>query len=376
MAIPGDPPIVKATKRIYVPLIGIFIIALVAALVSAASFLIPVTAAILSYFVFSRPRRALERLGLPNMLIATLFTSVLFVATGAAIAWFAEPVANLIDDMPGLMREMQYKLGDGTGALAKVNEAAQAIDEAVGNSDKKTAMEVEVVSETSTSVTILTMAPQVISQVIFAIFLTFFLIGSGDFFALRTVESLPKLRDKRHAVEIIKTIEDRLGRYLGGIALINAGLGLSIGAAMYLWELPNAIAIGAMAFTLNFIPFLGAVVGAGVAGLVAFVSFNEPWEAFGVFMTYMALTSIEGQIVTPLLISRRMRLNTPILFLVVAFFAYIWSVVGMVVAVPILIVAKIVCDEVEGLRAVGHFLGDSSDRPPRRQTAPPRAPET
>lgn len=360
----------SAPKRIYVPLIGIFLIALVAALVSAANFLIPVTAAVLSYFVFSRPRRVLEKLGLPSMLIATLFTSILFVITGVGIAWFAEPVANLIDDMPVLMRDMQLKLGDSEGALAKVNEAAKAIDDAVGSSEEKTAMEVEVVSETSTSTTILTMAPKVMSQVIFAIFLTFFLIGSGDFFALRTVESLPKLRDKRRAVDIIKTIEDRLGRYLGGIAVINAGLGLCIGIAMYLWEVPNAIAIGVMAFAFNFIPFLGAVVGAGVAGLVAFVSFDHAWSAIFVFMTYMALTSIEGQIVTPLMISRRMKLNTPILFMVVAFFAYIWSVVGMVVAVPILIVAKIVCDEVEGLHAVGHFLGDSSGPPLKRQTQP------
>ncbi len=359
----------QAPKRIYVPLLGIFIIALVAALVSAANFLIPVTAAILSYFVFSRPRRALERLGLPNMVIATLFTSILFVMVGAGIAWFAEPVANLIDDMPGLMQQMQAKLGDSSGALAKVNEAAKAIDDAVGNGAEKRAMEVEVVSETSTSITILTMAPKVMSQVIFAIFLTFFLIGSGDFFALRTVESLPTLSDKRRAVDIIKTIEDRLGRYLGGIALINAGLGISIGAAMYLWELPNALAIGVMAFVLNFIPFLGAVVGAGVAALVAFVSFDQPWAAFGVFMTYMALTSIEGQVVTPLVISRRMQLNTPILFLIVAFFAYIWSVVGMVVAVPVLIVAKIVCDEIEGLGALGHFLGDSSETSHRGRKA-------
>ncbi len=359
----------QAPKRIYVPLLGIFIIALVAALVSAANFLIPVTAAILSYFVFSRPRRALERFGLPNMVIATLFTSILFVMVGAGIAWFAEPVANLIDDMPGLMQQMQAKLGDSSGALAKVNEAAKAIDDAVGNGGEMQAMEVEVVSETSTSITILTMAPKVMSQVIFAIFLTFFLIGSGDFFALRTVESLPTLSDKRRAVDIIKTIEDRLGRYLGGIALINAGLGISIGAAMYLWELPNALAIGVMAFVLNFIPFLGAVVGAGVAGLVAFVSFDQSWAAFGVFMTYMALTSIEGQVVTPLVISRRMQLNTPILFLIVAFFAYIWSVVGMVVAVPVLIVAKIVCDEIEGLGALGHFLGDSSETSHRGRKA-------
>lgn len=350
-----------APKRIYVPLIGIFVIALVAALVSAASFLIPVTAAILSYFVFSRPRRVLERFGMPNMLIAALFTSILFVITGVAVAWFAEPVANLIDDMPRLMAEMQYKLGQGEGALDKVNKAAKAIDDAVGNGNEKKAMEVEVVDDTSTSVTILTMAPKVLSQVIFAIFLTFFLIGSGDFFARRTVQSLPTLRDKRRAVEIIKTVEDRLGRYLGGIAVINAGLGLSIGVAMWLWDLPNAIAIGVMGFAFNFIPFLGAVVGAGVAAIVAFVSFSEPWEAFGVFATYMALTSIEGQIVTPLAISRRMRLNTPILFMVVAFFAYIWSVVGMVVAVPVLIVIKIICDEIDGLRALGHFLGDNSD---------------
>jgi len=351
---------VKAQKRIYVPLVGMFLIVLVAALIFAANFLIPVTAAILSYFVFSRPRRTLERWGLPNMLIATLFTSILFVGVGIAIAWFAEPVAAMIDDMPGLLQEMQAKLGDSDGTIAKVNEAAKAIDDAVASTNSEPAMEVEVVPATSTSVTIMTMAPKVMGQVIFAIFLTFFLIGSGDFFALRTVESLPTLKDKRHAVEIIRTIEDRLGHYLGGIAIINAVLGISIGAAMFFWGVPNAIAIGVMGFALNFVPFLGAVVGASIAALIAYVALPTGWEAVGVFATYMTLTSIEGQVVTPLMISRRMQLNTPILFLIVAFFAYIWSVVGMVVAVPILIVAKIVCDEIDSLKPLGHFLGDSA----------------
>ncbi len=364
-----------AEKRIYVPLIGMFLIMLVAALILAANFLIPVTAAILSYFVFSRPRRTLARWGLPNMLIATLFTSILFVGVGIAIAWFAEPVAALIDDMPRLLQEMQSKLGDGGGTIAKVNEAAKAIDDAVSSASAEPAMEVEVVSNTSTSMTIMTMAPKVMGQVIFAIFLTFFLIGSGDFFALRTVESLPTLKDKRRAVEIIRTIEDRLSRYLGGIAIINAALGVSIGVAMYLWGVPNAIAIGVMGFALNFVPFLGAVAGASIAALVAFVSLTTGWEAVGVFATYMALTSIEGQVVTPVVIARRMQLNTPILFLIVAFFAYIWSVVGMVVAVPVLIVAKIVCDEIDGLKAVGHFLGDNTSREAKAKSVPEAKPK-
>lgn len=152
---------------------------------------------------------------------------------------------------------------------------------------------------------------------------------------------------------------------LGGIAIISGVLGLSIGVTMYLWGVPNAIALGIMGFTLNFAPFLCAVAGASIAALIAFVSLDTGWGAIGVFTTYMALTSIEGQLVTPVMIARRMQLNTPILFLIVAFFAYIWSVVGMVVAVPVLIVTKIVCDEVDGLKAIGQFLGDSSVREPK-----------
>lgn len=71
-----------------------------------------------------------------------------------------------------------------------------------------------------------------------------------------------------------------------------------------------------------------------------FSEFRELWPTFGVFFTYMALTSFEGQLMTPYLLSSRLKLNTPFVFISVAFFAWIWSVIGMVVAVPILIVAK------------------------------------
>ncbi|RKF17287.1 AI-2E family transporter [Roseovarius spongiae] len=328
-------------------------------MVWASSFLIPITAAILSYLVFSRPRRWLARRGLPDMLIATIFTSFLFVLLGVAIIWFAEPVVNFIDELPELARDFQQELASEGGPLAALNEAATAIGDAVEGETEKKPLKVEVVSDKSTTSTILTMAPSVLGQVVFAIFLTFFLIGSGDFFARRTVESIARLRDKRRAVEVIHTIEERLGRYLGGIAVINAGLGLSIGTAMWFWGLSNYIGLGVMGFVLNFVPFLGAVAGAAISGFIAYVTLGDGWIAFGAAATYMALTSIEGQVVTPLLISRRMELNTPILFLVVAFFAYIWSVIGMVVAVPILIVAKIICDEVEGLQRLGYFLGDA-----------------
>ena len=192
----------------------------------------------------------------------------------------------------------------------------------------------------------------------FALILLFFLVASGDLFLMKMLQSFERFSDKRRAVVVMKAIEDRLGYYLGGIALINAGLGVVIGAAMYLWGLPSAIVLGFMAFGLNFVPFLGGLMGATIAAAVAFVSLDGTWAAVGVFVTYIALTSIEGQFITPMAISRRMRLNTTIVFLTVAFFAWIWSVMGMVVALPILIVIKIICDETQSFATLGRFLGD------------------
>ena len=85
------------------------------------------------------------------------------------------------------------------------------------------------------------------------------------------------------------------------------------------------------------------------------------------FFTYILLTSLEGQFVTPMVISRRMRLNTTIVFLTVAFFAWIWSVIGMIVALPVLIVIKIACDEMENMQTLARFLGDFDSEPAQEE---------
>lgn len=73
--------------------------------------------------------------------------------------------------------------------------------------------------------------------------------------------------------------------------------------------------------------------------------------------------------VTPVIISRRMHLNTTVVFLAVAFFAWIWSVMGMVVALPVLIVIKIACDETHSLRTLGRFLGEADEASPHAETS-------
>lgn len=358
-------------KTTALPVIGIFVIMLIYGLVAASNFLIPVTAAVLAYFVLSRPRRGLQRLGIPSGAVAVLFTGLIITLLSLSLYYFSSPVSMMVRDVPELIEQLQDRISATQNDTIKaVAEAAEAVDNMIETKEAQTEkpLEVAVVDKENSTRQILTLAPQLVSQLLFAVLLLFFLLSSGDFFLQRAVESIGRTKDKSRALEIVATIERRLGRYLGGITLINAGLGLTIGAAMFLMGINQYIAIGVMAFALNFIPYFGGLAGACIAALVASSQFGAIWSPLLVFAVYMGCTSIEGQLVTPLLISRRMHLNAPVLFLVVAFFAYIWSVIGMIVAVPLLIVAKIILDEIEPMRHMGRFLGDAQDMDDEAQT--------
>ncbi|MEX3013956.1 AI-2E family transporter [Gymnodinialimonas hymeniacidonis] len=353
----------RALGRLEIPIIGIFAILLLQGLVWASDFLIPLITACLGYFVLNRPRRWLEKLGIPPFVSAILFTTVLTVMIALLLVQLSAPAAQFIEDLPSLIEQIQEKLRESGGTLEAINDATVAAEEIIADQDQAT-VAVEVVSDTGLVATLFSMAPGFLSRIMFALLLLFFLIASGDMFFTKTVQSFDRFRDKRRAVEVLHSVEDRLGYYLGGITVINFGLGIAVAIAMALWGVPGAPVFGFMAFCLNFVPFLGGLLGASIAAAVAFVSLDGTWIAAGVFATYVILTSIEGQFVTPLLISRRMRLNTTVVFLTVAFFAWIWSVMGMVVALPILIVVKIACDETESLSTVGRFLGGLDDDDP------------
>lgn len=357
----------KPRHPLAIPVTGIFTLMLVYGLIFASEFLIPVTTAVLGYFILNAPRRALSRLGLPAPVTATIFTCILggLIALGGLA--LSDPIYNFVADIPGLIEEFMAELTGPGGPLEAVNRAADATGRALDSSGGQAPMQVEVVDNVGLATSVASIAPSLLSQLVFAICLLFFLVASGDLFIQKAVQIADRFEDKRNTVRMIRTIEARLGNYLGAITLINAGLGLCIGVAMWIWGLSSPWLIGLMAMTLNFVPFVGAAVGALISGVIAYIAFGDGWTAFAIFATYYGLTALEGQLITPALLGQRLRLNVTMVFLSVAFFAWIWSVMGMVVAVPLLIVIKVVCDNVPKLRKIGLFLGDAEGFVPGEQ---------
>ncbi|WP_179380817.1 AI-2E family transporter [Jannaschia marina] len=364
------PGVRKGRNPLLVPVTGIFVLLLVHALIFASEFLIPVTTAVLGYFILNAPRRALARVGIPSPVAAGIFTALIGVVLTLGAMALSDPISQFVTDIPDLIDSFFATLSAPGGPFEAFNRAAQATDQVMGEPGEAP-VRVQVVSNSSIAASVASVAPGLLGQVVFALCLLFFLVASGDLFIQKALQVADRFEDKKTTLMMVRTIEARLGNYLGAITLINIVLGLVIGAAMWMWDLPSPWLVGCMATVLNFVPFVGAVIGALVAGVIAFVAFADTWTALAVLATYYALTAIEGQLVTPALVGQRLRLNVTMVFLSVAFFAWIWSVMGMVVAVPLLIVVKVVCDAVPRYNKLGIFLGDATGfQPGERGTSP------
>ena len=206
-------------------------------------------------------------------------------------------------------------------------------------------------------------APTILAQILFTAILLYFLLASGDMFYLKIIQSFTAMRDKRDAYRVLRRIEAGLGAYFGAITLINAVFGVAVGIALWLLGMPVPVMFAVLTFVLNFIPFVGGFITAGLVAAVAllwFEGFAQPALVVGVFLV---LAFIESEVITPLMVSRKMRMNTAALFIAVAFWAWLWSVMGMLVAVPMMVVIRVIAEQVPGLAKVANFLSGEDEKP-------------
>ena len=184
----------------------------------------------------------------------------------------------------------------------------------------------------------------------------FFLLISGDTFLRRLVEILPRFKDKRQAVEISRQIEADISVYLATITMMNAAVGVATGIIAAACGLGNPLLWGTVAFLLNYVPILGPAIGAVIFVFVGLLSIDALWLAFVPAGAYVLIHVIEGEAVTPMLLARRFTINPVLVILAIVFWYWMWGVLGVILAMPMLAITKIICDRIEPLVAFGHFI--------------------
>jgi predicted PurR-regulated permease PerM len=189
------------------------------------------------------------------------------------------------------------------------------------------------------------------------VFLTYFLLISGQHFKRRLVELAgPRLERQRITVNVLDEISEQIQRYL----LVQVFTGAIVAAATWLaltWASVEQAAVWSiLAGVFNSIPYFGPVIVSGGLFGVAFLQFNQPLIALEISLLALAITSLEGWVLLPLLLGRVERMNVVVVFVGVLVWTWIWGAWGTVLAVPMMAAIKSVADRVEPLKPVGRLL--------------------
>jgi predicted PurR-regulated permease PerM len=168
----------------------------------------------------------------------------------------------------------------------------------------------------------------------------------------------PTLTKRKITVQIMDEINTQISSFLRVTVLTSAIVAVATATVLWWFGVNNYIIWGVAAGVLNSIPYLGPVIVTGALGVVAFLQFDDLLLTAYVCGATLAITSLEGWLLTPALMSRAARMNPVAIFVGLLFWSWVWGVWGTILAVPILMTIKAVCDRVEDLQPVGELLGE------------------
>jgi predicted PurR-regulated permease PerM len=345
MPLPTDP------KTVFLG--GLFILACMSALYVAAEIVLPLILAIVLKLLLQPLVRLLERIHIPRAIGAILSVLLVLLAFGGTISMLAGPAAAWAAKLP----EAIPKLRDSLSFLQEPIDAAQRMMKQIeGMTGGSAASQPPGMKPASLIGAVLSGSATVTSGLFTTLLILFYLLVSGETFLRRMVEILPRFKDKRSAVELSMHIEQNVSAYLLTVTCINALVGIATGCVMWLCGVANPVLWGALAFVVNFVPILGPMAGIVVFLMASVLSLGVSWWALLPVGLYFGIHILEGEIATPMLLARRFTVNPVAVILALIFWYWMWGVAGAILAVPLLAVTKIICDDLRPLRAFGHLL--------------------
>jgi len=333
---------------------GLFILALLAALYVASPIVLPVVLAIVLKLFLQPLVRLSDRLGVPHGVGAALAIVLLVLALAALVSGVASPAASWAGKLPGAIPKIQQQ-------LAFLARPIGSLEWMLGQLQDVTGFNASVpqgpsVHSFNVMGALFSGTTTVAAGLFTTLVVLFFLLVSGETFMRRFVEILPSFAEKRQAVEITLDIERNVSAYLITVTLINMVVGTLTLCIMWATGVENPLLWGLIAFVVNFVPILGPMVALVIFLMAGVLSLGVTWWALLPVGLYFLIHVAEGEIVTPMLMARRFTINPVAVILALLFWYWMWGVPGAILAVPMLAITKIVCDDLTPLRAFGHFL--------------------
>lgn len=337
-----EPPVVRIAARSgmdaslqslsRLSIIAIGLVAVLAALDSAQSFLAPVSLAVVTGLMASPIAAVLER-KIPAGIAAAIVVGLFLTIIGLAITLFSMPLSIWTERLPEIWREVQRHLLNWRTAFDALGGLQEQIRLISGG---KAEMTVDIADNTAVE-EIATLAPALVAQIILYLASLYFFLATRHSIRTSVLSLCFSRRTRLRTAKMFRDSEWFVSRYLLSITVINAGLGLATAIAMWLLDVPQPYLWGMLAFLLNYVVYIGPAVMAGILLGVGLATWDGAPAIFMPMGAYLILNMIEAQFVTPQVIGRAVTLNPFIVFLSLAFWIWLWGPIGGLLAVPFLL---------------------------------------
>ncbi|MBZ9937395.1 AI-2E family transporter [Mesorhizobium sp. BR1-1-16] len=335
--LPSDPKIVIQTM--------LLVIAVLAVCYFASAIILPIVLAFVLKMLLQPGMRAFDRLRIPRSIGALLLIFGVFAIIVALGAAMSGPATDWAAKVPEGINRIEERLKFLARPLHTLQTFLSQFDNGSSANEGP-----------SLTATLMKGTQHFASGFFETLLVLYFLLISGDTFLRRMVEIVPNFRDKRRVVEMSQQIEDNVSAYLITITAMNALVGVATGLAMWLCGLGDPLLWGAIAFALNYVPIMGPAAGVGLFLMAGLITIDPLLQALMPAGLYLLIHLVEGESVTPILLARRFTLNPVLVIVSLIFWFWMWGVPGAILAVPMLAIAKIVCDGVKPLNPLGRFL--------------------
>jgi predicted PurR-regulated permease PerM len=334
---------------------------------------IPIVLSVLVSYALEPVVLWLMRLRLPRTVASAVVVGLLTGALGYTAYALSDDAAEIVAQLPEAATKLRQSLrqeGNANGAIENVKRAAEELqktaDEATGSPAPARRGGVQRVQIEEPAINVreyLSWGSASLlafgGQAILIVFFVFFLLASGDLFKRKLVRVVgPSLEKKKITVQILDDINTQIERFLLVRVITSVAVGVATWIAFRLVGLEQAGVWGLAAGIFNSIPYFGPVIVAAGTAVIAFLQFGTISMALFVSGISLAITSLEGWVLTPWLTSRAARTNEVAVFVGLIFWGFVWGIWGTLLAVPMLVALKACCDRIEDLKPVGEMLGD------------------
>lgn len=338
-------------------------LALPFALQAGAEFFLPVTAALIVAIALVPLLEWLERRGFPSPMAAFLCVAIFLGGANAAMASVILPAIDWVAMMPERIPRIRANLGPIIEIYSALEHFVNDTVAALARTSAGSVARVTLESPNSLFDLVTSSAPVAIIQIFFAVLLIYFFLSGWTRMRRRTITNRHSFTSAMTTARVIQSMVDSTSAYLATITVINLALGCLVTLLLWLFGMPSPIMWGGLVAILNYIPYLGPIVAAVLLGLGGLMTFADPWYAFAPAAMFVGTHLFEANLVTPLLVGRRLTISPLLILVSLSYWGWVWGAVGALLAVPILIIVRTILDAAGKPDIAGFLFGEGTLTP-------------